>query len=62
MKRALITGISGQGGSYLAEYLLGLGYEVAKATGLPVGYNAAADKRSWALMRSFFREILAVKK
>ena len=25
MKRALITGISGQDGSYLAEYLLGLG-------------------------------------
>ncbi len=28
LKRALITGISGQDGSYLAEYLLGLGYEV----------------------------------
>jgi len=28
MKRALITGISGQDGSYLAEYLLGLGYDV----------------------------------
>jgi GDPmannose 4,6-dehydratase len=28
MKRALITGISGQDGSCLAEYLLGLGYEV----------------------------------
>src|SRR5947209_3051480 len=28
MKRALITGISGQDGSYLAEYLLQLGYEV----------------------------------
>lgn len=28
MKRALITGISGQDGSYLAEYLLGLGYQV----------------------------------
>jgi GDPmannose 4,6-dehydratase len=27
-KTALITGISGQDGSYLAEYLLGLGYEV----------------------------------
>ena len=27
-KRALITGISGQDGSYLAEYLLTLGYEV----------------------------------
>lgn len=28
MKRALITGITGQDGSYLAELLLGLGYEV----------------------------------
>ena len=28
MKKALITGISGQDGSYLAEYLLQLGYEV----------------------------------
>lgn len=28
MKKALITGISGQDGSYLAEYLLGLDYEV----------------------------------
>jgi GDPmannose 4,6-dehydratase len=27
-KRAMITGITGQDGSYLAEYLLGLGYEV----------------------------------
>ena len=27
-KKALITGISGQDGSYLAEHLLGLGYEV----------------------------------
>lgn len=28
MRRALITGITGQDGSYLAEYLLALGYEV----------------------------------
>ena len=28
MKKALITGITGQDGSYLAEYLLGQGYEV----------------------------------
>jgi len=28
MKKALITGITGQDGSYLAEYLLNLGYEV----------------------------------
>ena len=28
MKKALITGISGQDGSYLAEYLIELGYKV----------------------------------
>ncbi len=28
VKRALITGITGQDGSYLAEFLLGKGYEV----------------------------------
>src|ERR1700731_1807394 len=28
MKRAIITGITGQDGSYLAEWLLGKGYQV----------------------------------
>jgi GDPmannose 4,6-dehydratase len=28
LKRALITGINGQDGSYLAEYLINLGYTV----------------------------------
>jgi len=28
MKKALITGINGQDGSYLSEYLLSLGYEI----------------------------------
>jgi GDPmannose 4,6-dehydratase len=28
MKKAFITGIAGQDGSYLAEYLLSIGYEV----------------------------------
>jgi GDPmannose 4,6-dehydratase len=28
MKKAFITGVAGQDGSYLAEYLLGMGYEV----------------------------------
>ena len=37
--------------------------EVAKANGLVggIGYNVAADKRSWAHMRSFFTEIFAAK-
>jgi len=29
MKKALITGITGQEGSYLAEFLLSKGYEVS---------------------------------
>ena len=28
MKKALITGVTGQDGSYLAEFLLARGYEV----------------------------------
>lgn len=36
--------------------------KIAQATGLPIAYNAAADRRSWAHMRSFFNEIFAVKK
>lgn len=38
--------------------------EVAKSAGLVggIGYNAAADKRSWAHLRSFFNEIFAAKK
>jgi dienelactone hydrolase len=38
--------------------------EVAKETGLVggIGYNASADRRSWAHLRVFFEEIFAVKK
>lgn len=36
--------------------------QLAKTTGLPIAYNAAADKRSWAHMRAFFSEIFSVKK
>ncbi len=36
--------------------------KIAAATGLPIAYNAAADKRSWSHMKTFFREILAAKK
>ncbi len=31
--------------------------QIAKDTGLPIAYNAAADKRSWAHMRGFFKEL-----
>jgi len=36
--------------------------KIAAATGLPIAYNAAADARSWANMRTFFAEIFAAKK
>ena len=36
--------------------------KIAAVTGLPIAYNAAADKRSWAHMRAFFKEILDPKK
>jgi dienelactone hydrolase len=35
---------------------------LGKLNNLPVAYNAAADKRSWAHMRGFFAEIFKVKK
>lgn len=31
--------------------------KIAAATGLPIAYNAGADKRSWAHMKTFFKEL-----
>lgn len=31
--------------------------KIAAATGLPIAYNAAADQRSWAHMKIFFKEL-----
>jgi len=43
MKKALITGITGQDGSYLAEFLLQKGYEVhvlvRRSSAIPLGLN-----------------------
>lgn len=36
--------------------------KIAASTGLPIAYNAAADRRSWAHMLAFFHEVLADKK
>lgn len=36
--------------------------QIAKATGLPIAYNAAADRRSWTHMRGFFQEIFKTGK
>ncbi len=44
-KRALITGLTGQDGSYLAEFLLGKGYEVfgvVRRTSSPRGHHSEA--------------------
>jgi GDPmannose 4,6-dehydratase len=41
MKRALITGITGQDGAYLAEYLLGKGYEVHGVKRRSSSFNTA---------------------
>jgi dienelactone hydrolase len=36
--------------------------QIAKTAGIPIAYNAAADRRSWAHMQAFFAEIFAAKK
>ncbi len=35
--------------------------QIAKAAGIPIAYNAAADRRSWAHMQVFLQEVLAAK-
>lgn len=36
--------------------------EIAKAAGIPIAYHAAADRRSWTHMQSFFGEIFGTAK
>ncbi|MBI2813186.1 MAG: dienelactone hydrolase family protein [Opitutae bacterium] len=36
--------------------------QIAKATGLPIAYHEAADRRSWGHMKGFFQEIFRAKK
>ena len=36
--------------------------EIAKAAGIPIAYNAAADHRSWGHMRQFFKEVFGETK
>ena len=43
-KRALITGITGQDGSYLAELLLGKGYEVHGLIRRSSSFSTGADR------------------
>ena len=44
MKRALITGITGQDGSYLAELLLAKGYEVHGIIRRSSSFNTGAHR------------------
>ena len=48
-KKAFITGINGQDGSYLSEYLLSLGYEVHGM----VRRNSTAENQSARLTEAF---------
>ena len=47
MKKAIVTGITGQDGAYLAELLLDKGYEVYGTYGAPPRSTSGATK-SWA--------------
>ena len=49
MKRALITGITGQDGSYLAEYLLDRNYEVHGL--IRPGAGDASDPSFWRIQK-----------
>ena len=50
-RRALITGITGQDGSYLAEQLLARGYEVVVPDPCVFARDAAAHDAALALLR-----------
>ena len=52
-KKALITGITGQDGSYLAEHLLSLGYEVHGITPSFAGRSNSSFMATLADCRSF---------
>ena len=47
MKKALITGITGQDGAYLSEFLLNKGYEVHGIRRRSASFNMARIKPSF---------------
>ena len=53
MKRALITGINGQDGSYLAEFLLDKGYEVWGT----LKRNSVSENQSSRLTKNVFSRV-----
>ena len=50
MKKALITGITGQDGAYLAEFLLNKGYEVHGLKRRSSSFNTSSFCRSLSLV------------
>lgn len=55
MAKALITGITGQDGSYLAEFLLGKGYEVHGIIRRASTFNTDRIDHIYKDAHSFFR-------
>ena len=60
MKRALITGITGQDGSYLAEYLLELGYEVHGTTRRTSTFNTSRIDHIFDRVKLHYGDLLDV--
>ena len=55
-KKAFITGISGQDGSYLAEYLVSLGYEVhgiIRRSSVPENQQSRIE-RLWGNFQAYY--------
>lgn len=60
MKKALITGITGQDGSYLAEYLLELGYEVHGTTRRTSTFNTSRIDHIFDRLKLHYGDLLDV--
>lgn len=60
MKKALITGIGGQDGSYLAEYLLELGYEVHGTIRRASTFNTARIDHIFNRVKLHYSDLLDV--
>ena len=60
MKKALITGITGQDGSYLAEYLIELGYEVHGTTRRSSSFNTSRIDHIFDRVKLHYSDLLDV--
>ena len=57
MKKALITGITGQDGSYLAEFLMEKGYEVHGLVRRSSSFNRGRIEHLWMNSEIPFRKL-----